>query len=352
MRVLSWGDQAAPVAPPRTQVRTMRGSGRPAYGLSCGGPAARGPRVAQVDEHEVGVGARLEPALGQVEAGGRVGRGERGDPVWGGGARAGARASPGPGDPAPGGGEVAGLHLGRARRVVGRDERRSGRRPPARQRRRARRAGAAGRALGARAERLEVVLGEREVVGAGLAGRAARRPPARRRAAADVDDVQRAAGRSARASAASIASSSASTGREATKSRQSCRPGAQWRTAARRGRRPAGRAPPRVACRPRGVVVDGREVLDPAVAHEGLEADDAALGQLVEPVQVAGDEAAPEREVDLRGGARGGDLGVEGGAVDRRRVGVERHLDARGRAARQQRACRWPSPPSRCGRAR
>ena len=50
------------------------------------------------------------------------------------------------------------------------------------------------------------------------------------------------------------------------------------------------------------LVVDGREVLDPAVAHEGLEADDAALGQLVEPVEVARHEPAPEREVDHRGG--------------------------------------------------
>ena len=45
--------------------------------------------------------------------------------------------------------------------------------------------------------------------------------------------------------------------------------------------------------------------VDPAVAHERLEADDAALGELVEAVEVAGDDAAPQREVDDRGRARG-----------------------------------------------
>ena len=51
-------------------------------------------------------------------------------------------------------------------------------------------------------------------------------------------------------------------------------------------------------------VVGLREVVDPAVAHERLEADHAALGELVEPVEVAGHEAAPEAKVDERRAAR------------------------------------------------
>ena len=50
------------------------------------------------------------------------------------------------------------------------------------------------------------------------------------------------------------------------------------------------------------------EVVDARVAHEGLEADYAAVGGLVEPVDVAGDEAAPEAEVDDRGAASGSSL--------------------------------------------
>ena len=58
-------------------------------------------------------------------------------------------------------------------------------------------------------------------------------------------------------------------------------------------------------------VVGGLEVVDPARAHERLEADDAALGQLVEPVEVARNEATPETEVDERPASRGLELEVE-----------------------------------------
>jgi hypothetical protein len=36
-------------------------------------------------------------------------------------------------------------------------------------------------------------------------------------------------------------------------------------------------------------IVGGREVVDPAPGHERLEPDHAAFGQLVQPVEVAGD---------------------------------------------------------------
>ena len=46
-------------------------------------------------------------------------------------------------------------------------------------------------------------------------------------------------------------------------------------------------------------------------------------------LDVARDEPAPEREVDVRGALRGGQLGLERAGVDGRRVGVQRHVDAR-----------------------
>ena len=63
-----------------------------------------------------------------------------------------------------------------------------------------------------------------------------------------------------------------------------------------------GQAEPRgpLPSREQRVVVGLLEVVDPGVAHEGLEPDHAPVGQLVEPVDVAGDEPAPEREVDDR----------------------------------------------------
>src|SRR6266516_4411559 len=46
--------------------------------------------------------------------------------------------------------------------------------------------------------------------------------------------------------------------------------------------------------------VGGRELVDAARAHEGLESHDAALDQWPELVEVAGDEPAPQAVVDLR----------------------------------------------------
>ena len=75
------------------------------------------------------------------------------------------------------------------------------------------------------------------------------------------------------------------------------------------------------------LIVGLLEVVDARVAHERLEADHAAVGELVEPVEVAGDEAAPEAEVDERRAAGGLELEVERGAVDRRRRCVQRHVE-------------------------
>ena len=85
-------------------------------------------------------------------------------------------------------------------------------------------------------------------------------------------------------------------------------------------------------------VVGARELRCPGVRHERLEADDAARGELVEAVDRAGYEAVPQREVDVRRPGRGGDLRVERAGVDRRRQGVERHVDDRRGPARRARA--------------
>ena len=94
------------------------------------------------------------------------------------------------------------------------------------------------------------------------------------------------------------------------------------------------------------LVVGLLEVADPRVAHERLEADHATVGELVEPVDVAGNEPAPECEVDERRAVGGRDLEVERGAVDRRRRRVQRHVEeARPTTGREGRAAgREPLP--------
>ena len=98
-------------------------------------------------------------------------------------------------------------------------------------------------------------------------------------------------------------------------------------------------------------VVDVGELVDARVRHERLQADHAALGELLEPVEVAGHEAAPEAEVDARRGPRRLELGVEGGAVEHRRRRVQRHVEERREAARGQRgaAGREPFPVRAAG---
>ena len=114
-----------------------------------------------------------------------------------------------------------------------------------------------------------------------------------------------------------------------------------------------GEAEPRGAFhRPRQrELVGHREVVDPARAHERLEADHAALGELVETIDVTGHDPTPEREVDRGAPARSSNLRVERRAVDRGRAAVERHVDQARRAARgeRERAALEPLPvrPSR-----
>ncbi len=66
-------------------------------------------------------------------------------------------------------------------------------------------------------------------------------------------------------------------------------------------------------------LVGQRELVATRVAHERLEPDDTSLGELVEPVGAAGNEPAPEAEVDACPVARGLELEVERRSIDRRR---------------------------------
>ena len=81
------------------------------------------------------------------------------------------------------------------------------------------------------------------------------------------------------------------------------------------------------------LVVGRGKVVHPGRAHEGLEADDPPVGELVEAVDVARHEPAPEREVDVGRAGRGRDLEIERGPVERRWARVQRHVDEGRRAA-------------------
>ena len=83
-----------------------------------------------------------------------------------------------------------------------------------------------------------------------------------------------------------------------------------------------------VVCRP--------EVVDPAVRHERLEPDHAAVGEFFQLVQVVRRQAAPQREVRPAIRLRRGDFGVEGGGVQHRRGAVERHVEEQRSAAGAQ----------------
>ena len=187
--------------------------------------------------------------------------------------------------------------------------------------------------------------GEQQVVRAGLAGhvdaaRPAPRRPARRRGrwrrgrcAARSPCPRRTRSRGA------IASSSATTGREAEPvARAAAR--ASRAVSASFSACTATSSPSRAADRHALVerhVVGVRELVDAAVGHERLEADDAALGELLEVVEVAGHEAAPEAVVDARRGSRGRSLASNAAPsiVGGRRV--QRHVEERREAARGQR---------------
>ena len=70
-------------------------------------------------------------------------------------------------------------------------------------------------------------------------------------------------------------------------------------------------------------------------------------------VDVAGDRAAPEPDVDVALTGRGLALDLQGGGVDGGRDAVERHVEQGGDAAgRRGPGGAWRSPPTRCGRAR
>ena len=151
---------------------------------------------------------------------------------------------------------------------------------------------------------------------------------------------------SAKAIARPIASSSAISGRESMKSR------AVGPVRARRqrvvlgvdGDEPAELGADRHALVERHVV-GVLELVDAAVGHERLEADHAALGELLEPVGVARDEAAPEPEVDARSCARAAASLASKPApsiVGGRRV--QRHVEERREPARGERGAAGREP--------
>ena len=80
-------------------------------------------------------------------------------------------------------------------------------------------------------------------------------------------------------------------------------------------------------------VVGGWKIGDTGVRHERLESDDAAPRQLLQMIQVDRRQPTPQGKVDVRAGLGRGALGIEGGAIEGRRIGVERHLGHACRAA-------------------
>ena len=187
-------------------------------------------------------------------------------------------------------------------------------RPPAPRRRRRRARGSAGRSRRSR--------------------RAARRAPRRSgrtpRPAGDVHHVQRAAGvagqREGRPTAASSAGDRPRGGQSRMPRRPSATPGAAGAPVSAGSSACTATGSPSAAARSmpaaEGLVVGRRELVDAARAHEGLEADHAALGELVHALERARHQPAPQREVDAGGAAGRGHLGVEGGGVEGRRMAL------------------------------
>ena len=78
-----------------------------------------------------------------------------------------------------------------------------------------------------------------------------------------------------------------------------------------------------------------REIIDATVAHERLQTDDATITQCFELLVIAGNQSAPEREIDERLHFGSGALEIETPAIDRGRLCVERHFENGRRAARR-----------------
>ena len=183
------------------------------------------------------------------------------------------------------------------------------------------------RALGdARRARSTSSSREEQVVRAGLAASrrrraAAPRRPARRRGRVETWTMCSAQPvSSAKAIARPIASSSATDAGATPRSRARVRPGAERAVSASFSACTATRSAEPRADRHALVerdVVGVPELVDAAVGHERLEADHAALGELLEPVDVARDEPAPEPEVDAATTrARPRSFASKAGAVD------------------------------------
>src|SRR5215510_11176460 len=93
-------------------------------------------------------------------------------------------------------------------------------------------------------------------------------------------------------------------------------------------------------------VRDAMEIVDPAVAHEGLEPDDAAVMEALELREVLGDQPTPEAEIHERFLRGDRELFVERRSCRRGWMGVQRHFENRRDTARGSTAAtRFPPFP-------
>src|SRR5215204_5945654 len=312
----------------------------------------------EIDEGEIRVGPYLETTLpGEPEAIRHVPRGERGDLLERHTARVLAliehhvQKGLATGDAAPRPEEVAaGLHVRGAGRMIRGDERDVVFEDPLPELLeilvRAQRRGA----LRARAELLNVLLGQDEVVSARLAGDvdafgARDRDEGDAPPRADVHDVQRASGllgeEDRPPDRLQLGGHRARVEIVAHR-RASFRHGAAGEPArdlvvlrVDEDREPEFRRP--LHTLEKCQVVGDLKVLYAAVGHERLEPHHAALRKLVEAPDVAGDKSAPQTEVHERRSFGGGELEVEAFGVEGGRVRVERHLHVGGHASGRQR---------------
>ena len=86
------------------------------------------------------------------------------------------------------------------------------------------------------------------------------------------------------------------------------------------------------------VVIHAGKILNAAAGHERLEANRTALAEFLQLVQIVRHESAPEGEVRQRPVLRDRKFLVEALAVNRRRMGIERHVEEHRPAPRRQRA--------------
>src|SRR5262245_51042017 len=87
-----------------------------------------------------------------------------------------------------------------------------------------------------------------------------------------------------------------------------------------------------------GCFVRSREIVDSTVGHESFESDHAALLQLLEFVEIAGNEPAPKRKVHQRIRLCGSQFLIKGRRINCGWMGIEGHIEEHGPASRGQSA--------------